>query len=222
MGLPVTDEGPTEWLVDAADPLLTPDRLERIADPSRPDRLTWNTFRILGLWNADAWVPSLVEEACGNESPLVELEWAEASIRFWTSDVLGPEVCDVVIEGPAGHLVIVCTLTAEPPETQLRAAAVAALDGSMAAAGGREAGLIVVGPPGGGELLESALALATDVEVHDAKLLADLLDGAMGASSWDHLGRLALDLAEEGADEGMESVHQLVTEIQTRFPGATL
>src|SRR5437763_1672826 len=80
------EEPEPEWLVDAADPLLTPDRMALIADDRRPDRLAWNTFRILSLWNADAWVPSLVETACGDDSPLAAVEWAAASVVPWIGD----------------------------------------------------------------------------------------------------------------------------------------
>ncbi|MGH9280136.1 MAG: hypothetical protein ACRD12_18805 [Acidimicrobiales bacterium] len=213
-------EEPTEWLVDAADPLLTPERLARVADPARPDRLAWNAFRILGLWNTDAWVPSLVEVACGDESPLVELDWADATIVPWTSDVLGPDMCDMVIAGPDGYVVVACTVDPYPQEAPLTAAAVAAIDGSIEG-GNREAGLIVVTPPGTPPL-DERLELATDIEVHDGRLIFDLLEGRMGSVSWTRLGRLALDLAEEGGEEPMEQVHRLITELQARYPGVDM
>lgn len=222
MGLVTEGTDPArEWLVDAADPRLTPDRLNRMADGLRPDRLAWNAFGVLGLWNTEAWVPSLVERACGAQSPLVEIEWADGTILPWAVDVLGPELCDMTVQGPEGHLVIAATLDPDPPAEQLRAAAVAAVEGSMPG-GGREPGLVVVAPPGPAtDGLDDRLDAATDVEVHDGRRIADLLAGRTGWVTWTTLGRLALDLAEEGGDEPMEQVRRLVTELQLRYPDQT-
>jgi hypothetical protein len=214
----VTD---TEWVIDAVDPLLTDDKLARFADPGRPDRLAWNTFRTLALWNTDTWVPALLEIACGPDNRLSPLDWADAAVAPWRAGVHGRDVCDVVLDGPEAYVVVVCFLVADPPdaETALRSGAIAALDGSVP--GGRDAGLVVVAPPGVPEAdLADRLRLATDVELLDGRLAYDLLDGAMGGVTWADLGRLALDLAEEGDPDvaPVEQMRQLVVEIETLFP----
>ena len=199
----VTDAtAPSEWLIDAADPLLTADRLARIGDARRPDRLAWNTFRTLALWNTDAWIPALLETTCGEGGRLAALEWAGAQVVPWGAGLdagaVCDVVCDVVLDGPEAYVVVACALVANPPGggTAIRAAAMAALDGSVHDA--REAGLVVVSPQGWtGEQLRHAAA----VELRDGRLASDLLEGAMGTVTWADLGRLAADLAEEGAPD---------------------
>jgi hypothetical protein len=61
-----------------------------------------------------------------------------------------------------------------------------------------------------------------DVELHEGTRIAELLDGATGWIAWPELGRLALDLAEEADREPMESVRRLVSQIQARYPDASL
>jgi hypothetical protein len=236
MDLPATDPpgaaglagdaaGEPEWLIDADDPLLTDDRLARVAAPSRPDRLTWNTFRTLALWDADVWVPRLLSVACGPDNVLSPLEWAGASVLPWAVGPFGDEAAhdftDVVIDGPGAYVVLACTIRTDPQEEELRAAALAALDGSLH--GGRQAGLVVVTPPGGSHV-GARLEMATDVALRDGRSAADLLADAIGSTIWPDLGRLALDLAEEADPDTVpgEVVHQLVTELQLLYPDATI
>ena len=206
-----------EWLIDADDPLLTDGRLTSVADPSRPDRLAWNTFRTLGLWNTEAWAPRLLEIACGEESRLAVAEWDGGDVVPWAADLPGHGICDVALIGPVSYVVLACTLDADVPLEDLRAAAMAALDGSLDQA--RDAGLVVVAPPGSYDLRER-LEQATDIELHEGKTAFELLDGAMGWISWPELGTLAADMVEEGSSdtELNEPVHRLITELQDRFP----
>ncbi len=215
---PVTDATAPEWLIDAADARLDDERLARIADDGRPDRLAWNTFRTLALWDTDAWVPALLEVALGDGNELSPLEWSDAAVVPWGAGVPGDGVCDVALEGAHAYVVAVCSLTADVPLEFLRAGAIAALDGSVH--GSREAGLVLVAPTMPEDLNER-LRLAADVELHDGRRASDLLDAAMGGVTWADLARLALDLAEEGDPdtEPVEAVRQLVLEIEAAAPG---
>ena len=206
-----------EWLIDADDPLLTDGRLTQVADTSRPDRLAWNTFRTLGLWNTEAWAPRLLEIACGEESRLAVAEWDGGEVVPWAADLPGRDICDVALVGPVSFVVLACTLDAGVSLEDLRAAAMAALDGSLDQA--RDAGLVVVAPPGSYDLRER-LEQATDIELHEGKTAFELLDGAMGWISWPELGTLAADMVEENRSdtELNEPVHRLITDIQARFP----
>lgn len=208
---------PQEWLIDAGDPVLTDGRMEAVADPARPDRLAWNTFRTLGLWNTEAWAPRLLEIACGEESRLAIVEWDGGEVLPWAADLPGDELCAVALVGPAAYVVLACTFDAGVSLEQLRAAAMAALDGSLVE--GREAGLVVVAPPDSYDLRER-LERATDVELHEGKSAFELLDGALGWISWPELGTLAADLVEENSSDNElnEAVHRLITDIQARFP----
>jgi hypothetical protein len=218
-------EAPTDWLIDADDPLLTPDRLARVADPARPDRLAWNTFRTLALWDTDAWVPRLLELACGADVPIVTADWTRASVTPWA---VGPfetpdavDVVDVVLDGPEAYVVLACDGHGDPSEEQLRAGAIAALDGSLREA--RLAGLVVVVPPGT-EGVDDRLQVATETELMDGRIAIDLMGDAIGWVSWTDVARIALDLAEEGDPDvaPVDMVHELVTELQQLYPDATI
>ena len=50
----------SDWLVEPDHPALAGEGAARVADPDRPDRMTWNTFRTLAAWNTDVWVPALL------------------------------------------------------------------------------------------------------------------------------------------------------------------
>jgi hypothetical protein len=202
-----------EWLADNASPLLAA-AAARVEDPNRPDRLAWNTFRTLALWDADAWVPSLLEVAVGAGNPLSVLEWGGGTVVPWAAGLEFDDVSDVVLDGPEAYVVLACTLLPHPREEHLRAAAVAALDGSLH--GGREAGLVVVAPPGS-DSLPAELEVAGEIEVHQGHTVGELLADRVGWISWPELGRLALDLAEETDPGYAEHVHQLVSELQRRF-----
>ena len=210
-----SEQGP--WLAESGSPLLALAG-DRIDAPDRPERLAWNTLRTLALWNADAWVPPLLEVACGADNRLSPLEWAEGSVVPWAANLTLPTICDVVLDGNEAYVVLACTLVPDPSDPELRAAAMAALDGSVP--GARAAGLVVVAPPGSDGLVDR-LQTATDWELHDGRRAGELLAGALGWISWPELGRLALDMAEENDAGPAEQVRQLVGELQSRFPEAT-
>ena len=214
---PLATDARVEWLIDADDPRLDDQRLAQVADPLRPDRLAWNTFRTLALWNTDTWVPALLEVALGADNRLSPLDWSDAVVVPWGTGVEVANTCDVVLDGPEAYVVILCSLD-EPPDEDvpLRAAAINALDGSVS--GAREAGCIVVAPQ---RWADERLQLAGDIELRDGRLAADLLEGAMGAATWADLGKLALDLAEEGDPDvaPVEQVRQLVMQIEAVNPG---
>lgn len=213
------DEG--EWLVDPTSPVLTEEVLVRFQDDRRPDRLAWNTMRTLALWDADAWVPRLLEVACGHGNRLAALEWGGASVVPWPAPLDAPDVSDFVLDGPEAYVLLASTLVSDPSEEQLRAAAMASLDGSLHAV--RDAGLVVVAPPGS-DGLPARIEMACDFELHDGRRLSELMTGATGWISWPELGRLALDLAEEGDPDVAPTaqVRRLVAELQARFPDANL
>ena len=219
------DAADPEWLIDADDALLTPDRLARVADPALPDRLAWNTFRTLALWDTDAWVPRLLEVACGADVPVVTADWTRGSVVPWavgpfeTADAV--DVVDVVLDGPEAYVVVACDVHGDPSGEQLRAGALAALDGSLA--GSRLAGFVVVVPPGTDGVAER-LQVATETELMDGRVATDLLGDNIGWVTWTELTRIALDLAEEGDPDvaPVEMVHRLVTELQALYPGAAI
>jgi hypothetical protein len=218
---PVDTEPPAgNWLVDADDPLLTDDNLLRVADDERPDRLAWNAFRTLALWEPDTWVPGLLEMACGDGNRLSPLEWSGTQVVPWGTELPGSKLCPVVLDGPEAYVVVACAGVADPSQEELRAAAMAALEGSLA--GGRDVGLVVVVPPEAPlEDIAARIRVAADVELHGGRRAYELLDGAVGDVSWAGLGRLVLDLIEEGDPDTAptEQVHRLVTEIQQQYPG---
>ncbi len=187
------------WLVDADNPLLTGPLLARVADPAQPDRLAWNTFRTLALWETDVWVPRLIGIACGEGSPLSAVEWSGASVLPWAAGLAADGVTDVLVEGPEVVMVVAATLAAD-----LGAIDVGAYLTELAeAAGSRDYGFVSVLVPG-----------ASGVAVTD--------DGRTGWLTWAELGTLALDLAEEGDELRGEQVHRLVDELQQQFPGIEL
>lgn len=188
------------WLVDAENPLLTEPVLARMDDATRADRLAWNTFRTLALWETDVWVPRLLGIACGEGTPLAAVEWSGASVVPWAAGLELDGVTDVVLDGPEALVVVGATLAAgfpagEPPGL---------LEIVTEAAGAsREAGFLAVIAPG-----------ADAVDVTD--------DGRTGWLTWAELGTVALDLAEEGDELRGEQVHRLIDELQQRFPGIEL
>ncbi len=216
MDPPATEQGrsaASEWLIDAA--VLDGEALARVNDPQRPDRLAWNTLRTLALWERDAWVPPLLEIACGRGNPLSPLEWAGTSVVPWVAGGTMPDVAEVALDGPDAYVLLACTLLSDPAEAQLRAAAMAALEPAMR--GGREAGVVVVAPPGSDDVL-ARLEGATRFALDDRHLARDRL--TLGWVSWPELGRLALDLAEESDPAPREQVRRLIEELQGRFPDA--
>lgn len=209
----------SNWLVDVENPLLTEGALARIADGHRPDRLTWNAFQTLALWDTDAWVPRLAEVACGDGSPLTAVEWSGGSVRPWGTSLALDAAADVVLDGPESRIVVVATLRIDPPVEELRAGVVGALAATLDP--GRQPGFVVVVPPGTPDL-DPWLDVATDFDVRDHQRAAELLPASTGWLTWRELGELALDLAEEADELRREAVHRLASELQAQFPNAEL
>ncbi|MGI8776898.1 MAG: hypothetical protein ACR2LJ_05820 [Acidimicrobiales bacterium] len=212
------------WLVDIESPLLTDAALARIDDAERPDRLAWNTFQTLALWDLDVWVPRFVEVACGEGNPLEALEWSGARVRPWGASLSHPSATDVVIEGPEAVIVAVTTLHPDPAVDELRAAAMQAIS-HMDAVAHRvhpdgPVGFVVVAPPGTPDLGPWLEAAAT--EPLDDGGSAEVVPDCSGWITWRELGELALDLAEESDELRGEAVHRLVSQMQTQFPDAEL
>ncbi len=197
------------WLVDAENPLLTEPVLARMADAGRPDRLAWNTFRTLALWETDVWVPRLLGIACGEGSPLVAVEWSGASVLPWAAGLALDGVADVVIDGPEALVVAGTTLAPDfpPPEPAGLLQEVAEAAGSA-----RQAGFVAVVAPGSDGPAWPERRGPVDVTG----------DGYTGWVTWAELGTLALDLAEEGDELRGEQVSRLVDDLQLRFPGIEL
>jgi len=211
------------WLVDIESPLLTDAALVRIDDAERPDRLAWNTFQTLALWDTDVWVPRFVEVACGEGSALEPLEWSGASVRPWGATLSHPTATDVLIDGPEAVIVVVATLRADPAIDELRAAALDALGRTQAlrpADGDRQVGFVVVAPPGTPDL-GPWLQAAADEPLSDDDVV-EIVPDASGWITWTEVGELALDLAEESDELRGEAVHRLVSEMQAQFPDAEL
>jgi hypothetical protein len=208
------------WLVDVDSPHLSESALARIDDPTRPDRLTWNAFQTLALWDTDIWVPRLIEVACGDGSPLVAMEWAGGTVQPWVTALSLDDAADVVLEGPEALVVVVATLRTDPPVEELRAGVLEAL--ADAVPPGKQPGFVVVAPPGTPDL-DSWLEVAADAQGGDGPEAAELLSPAnTGWLTWREVAELALDLAEEADELRGEAVHRLASEIQEQFPATGL
>lgn len=196
------------WLVDAENPLLTEPVLARMEDASRPDRLAWNTFRTLALWEPDVWVPRLLGIACGEGSPLVAVEWSGTSVVPWAAGLALDGVTDVVLDGPEALVVAAATLSPglSPQPSGLLAEVI------EAAGDARQAGFVAVVAPGSDRSASSERS--DDVDVTG--------DGFTGWLTWAELATLALDLAEEGDELRGEQVSRLVDDLQRQFPGIEL
>ena len=203
-----TNQG--DFLADPTNPALTSAAMERIGDPSRPDRLAWNTFRTLALWEPDRWVPSLLEIGLGPSNRLSGHEWDGTSVQLWATGLDLDGAVDVILDGPEALVLIEAALDSSPVDAAIEAGMRTVID--AAGKGGRLPAFLVVASEGGedkvGTRLESASA-GTEFEP---------LAGAIGWLSWGELGRMALDLAEEADPMRDEQVHLLVSELQSRFP----
>ncbi|MDQ6797879.1 MAG: hypothetical protein M3011_07655 [Actinomycetota bacterium] len=206
------------WLVDIENPLLTEAALARIDDGALPDRLTWNTFQTLALWDPDVWVPRFVELACGEGSALEALEWSGSSVRPWGASLRHPGTTDVVIEGPEALIVAVATLNPDPTVDDVRASALEALGETRGPDG--QVGFVMVVPPGTPDLGPWLEVASEDLAPVEGRM--DVIAGSSGWLTWHELGELALDLAEESDELRGEAVHRLVTQIQEQFPDAEL
>lgn len=210
--------GGNDWLVEPAHPQLQGDpRAERLNDDGRPDRLAWNAFRTLAEWDTDVWVPSMLEAACGVPNPVSGKEWADAAVVMWGSGLDLGDTADLVLEGPEAIVIVEASFTNDVPAGH----AVEGMRAALARAGHvKQAGYLLVSPdrPSGMDDALSPDALARSMgDVGGVDF--DALARAFGWFGWRDLGRLALDLAEEGDEMREELVHRLVTELQSLFPG---
>ena len=207
----MTDLGDGEFLADAQNPALTSDELARMADPSKPDRLAWNTFRTLALWESDVWIPRLLDVGLDVPNPVSDHEWSGASVQLWATGLELDRGTDVLLDGPEALTIAVAYLDAVPPSAEIRGAMAKVV--SDAGLGGRQPGFLAVVPNRDDESeLETVLEQAAAGDELDA--LAD----AIGWVTWHELGELALDLAEEADPLRDDQVHLLVTQLQQRFP----
>jgi hypothetical protein len=212
------------WLVEPDHPALALPSATRINDGARPDRLTWNTFRLLAEWNSDVWVPALLETALGAQNPLSGLEWADATATVWGTDSDVEGSTDVVIEGRHARILVEATFAEDLTVDRLFAGARRALDldGDHSQSGYV---VVVVDAP---EDLADRLQDTADADLSDFDrgdthgLRPDALVHLCGWVTWRDLGTLALDLAEEADPLRAEQVHRLATELQERFPGIEL
>jgi hypothetical protein len=206
---------PGEFLADAQNPALTSAEMARMADPDKPDRLAWNTFRTLALWETDIWVPRVLDIGLGAPNPISDREWSGASVQLWATGLDLDRGTDVLLDGPEALVIAVAYVDAVPPSGEVRGAMAKVV--SDASLGGRQAGFLAVVPTRDDETqLQSVLEQAASGDELDA------LTEAVGWVTWRELGELALDLAEESDPLRDDQVHLLVTELQRRFPDIEL
>ncbi|MBV8161238.1 MAG: hypothetical protein JO265_09975 [Acidimicrobiia bacterium] len=208
--------GSGEFLADPQNPALNSATMMLIGDRARADRLAWNTFRTLALWETDAWVPRLVDIGLGHPNPLSDLEWSGASVQLWATGLELDNGADVLLDGPEGIVVGVATLDPAPPsgETRGAMAKVVANAGQLE----RRPGFLAIVPTRDDEgQLQAVLEAAASGDEFEA------LSGAVGWVTWHELGELALDMAEEEEDSlRADQVHLLVTSLQDVFPDIDL
>jgi len=212
----MTEPGSDAFLADPQNPALNSATMMLIGDESRPDRLAWNTFRTLALWETDAWVPRLLDIGLGGEHPVADVEWSGASVQLWATGLELDSGADVLIDGPQALVVGVATLQPAPPSGETRGAMMKAV--SDAALGGRKPAFLAIVPTRDDEAqLQAALEAAASGDGLDA------LTDAVGWVTWHELGELALDLAEEEEDSlRADQVALLVDQLQDRFPDIDL
>ena len=212
----MTEPGSDAFLADPQNPALNSATMMLIGDESRPDRLAWNTFRTLALWETDAWVPRLLDIGLGAEHPVADVEWSGASVQLWATGLELDSGADVLIDGPQALVVGVATLQPAPPSGETRGAMMKAV--SDAALGGRKPAFLAIVPTRDDEAqLQAALEAAASGDGLDA------LTDAVGWVTWHELGELALDLAEEEEDSlRADQVALLVDQLQDRFPDIDL
>lgn len=212
----MSEPGSDAFLADPQNPALNSATMTLVGDTGRPDRLAWNTFRTLALWDTDVWVPRLLDIGLGSPNPLSELEWSGASVQLWATGLELDNGADVLIDGPEGLVMGVATLDPSPPSAETRGAMTKAV--SDAGLGGRQPAFLAVVPTRDDEAqLQAALEQAATGDGLEP------LAGAVGWVTWHELGELALDLAEEEEDSlRADQVHLLVTQLQDRFPDIDL
>ncbi|MBV8295642.1 MAG: hypothetical protein JO085_02300, partial [Acidimicrobiia bacterium] len=208
----MTDPGSEAFLADPQNPALDSATMVLVGDGARPDRLAWNTFRTLALWDTDIWVPRLLDIGLGGDHPVADVEWSGASVQLWATGLELDRSADVLIDGPEALVVGVATVDPGPPSGETRGAMVKAV--ADAGLGGRQPAFLAIVPTrDDGAQLQAALEAAASGDD-----LAPLTD-AVGWVTWHELGELALDLAEEEENSlRADQVHLLVTQLQDRFP----
>jgi len=212
----MSEAGPGDYLADPQNPALNSVTMTLIGDDGRADRLAWNTFRTLALWETDVWVPRLLDIGLGGDHPVADVEWSGASVQLWATGLELDSGTDVLIDGPQALVVGVATLQPAPPSGETRGAMMKAV--SDAALGGRKPAFLAIVPTRDDEAqLPAALEAAASGDDLNA------LSEAVGWVTWHELGELALDLAEEEEDSlRADQVHLLVTQLQDRFPDIEL
>jgi hypothetical protein len=212
----MSDPGPEAFLADPQNPALNSATMMLIGDDSRPDRLAWNAFRTLALWQTDAWVPRLLDVGLGGERAIEDVEWEGASVELWATGLELDRGVDVRIDGPNGLVICVATLDAAPSSGEARDAMLKVV--SDVAPGGRQPAFLAVVPTRDDEgQLQALLEAAASGDDLDA------LTGSVGWVTWRELGEIALDLAEEEEDSlRADQVALLVDQLQARFPDIDL
>jgi len=212
----MSEPGPDAFLADPQNPALNSATMMLVGDEGRPDRLAWNVFRTLALWDTDVWVPRLLDIGLGGDHPVADVEWSGASVQLWATGLELDSGTDVLIDGPEALVVGVATLQQAPPSGETRGAMTKAV--ADASLGGRQAAFIAIVPTRDDEAqLQAALETAASGDDMDA------LTDAVGWVTWHELGELALDLAEEEEDSlRADQVALLVDQLQDRFPDIDL
>jgi len=207
----MTDIGDGEFLADAQNPALTTAEMARMGDPKKPDRLAWNMFRTLALWESDVWIPRLLDIALDVPNPLSEHEWSGASVQLWATGLELDQGTDVLLDGPEALAIAVAYVDPVPPSAEIRGAMAKVV--SDASLGGRQPAFLAVVPNADDER-----QLEADLEPSAVSSDLDPLADAVGWVTWHELCELALDLAEEADPLRDDQVHLLVTQLQGRFP----
>jgi len=212
----MTEPGSDAFLADPQNPALNSATMMLIGDSSRPDRVAWNTFRTLALWDTDVWVPRLLDIGLGGDHPVADVEWSGASVQLWATGLELDRSADLLIDGPEALVVGLATVDPGPPSGETRGAMVKAV--ADAGLGGRQPAFLAIVPTRDDEAqLQAALEAAASGDDLNA------LSEAVGWVTWHELGELALDLAEEEEDSlRADQVHLLVTQLQDRFPDIEL
>ena len=117
----MSDAGPGDFLADPQNPALNSATMTLVGDYSRPDRLAWNMFRTLALWETDVWVPRLLDIGLGSPNPLSDREWSGASTALWATGLELDSGADVLLDGPECLVVAVASVQATPPSDEVRA-----------------------------------------------------------------------------------------------------
>jgi len=212
----MTEPGSDAFLADPQNPALNSATMMLIGDAARADRVAWNTFRTLALWDTDIWVPRLLDIGLGGDHPVADVEWSGASVQLWATGLELDRGTDLLIDGPEALVVGLATVDPGPLSGETRAAMVKAV--SDAGPAGRQPAFLAIVPTRDDEAqLQAALEAAAAGDGLDA------LTEAVGWVTWHELGELALDLAEEEEDSlRADQVHLLVTQLQDRFPDIDL